>query len=258
MEKIKAIALNTYRESIRSKLLYAVMFFALAMLLLSTFFGTVTIGDQMKVIKDFGLFSISLFSVAYVVIAGSTLLNKELARKTIYNILGKAVRRSEFIAGKYLGMLFTAATLVLLMSTGLAIYLYFFEEKIDYLIFYNALFLSFELVIICAAVILFSSIVVTPVLSGLFSFAIFLAGRSSEYLSYFIQEGLQGSGKIILESLQYVLPNLDKLNVANDVVSGNISGLEIQNILWSALYSISYAAVLLIIANAIFSRREFN
>lgn len=252
MRKVFAIALNTYREAIRSKILYIVLFFALVVLLISTFFGTVTIGDQIKVIKDFGLFSITLFSAAYVVITGASLLHKELQRKTIYNILGKAVYRSQFLLGKYLGLLMTATMLVALMSAGLLGYLYLFEARLDYTILYAAFFLVLELAIICAAAIFFASIVVTPVLAGLFTFGIFIAGRSTQYLSYFSEE------IFVVKVLQYLLPNLDKLNVANDIVFGNVAAISSAQMLWSGIYSLSYAAALLLLSSFIFNYREFN
>lgn len=258
MSKISAIALNTFRESIRSKVLYAVLFFSLLLVLLSTFFGTVTIGDQVKVIKDFGLFTISIFSVAYVVIAGSSLLHKELARKTIYNILGKAVRRSEFIAGKYLGMLATAICLIFLMTPSLMAYLYLFEGRLDPAIAWSAVYLIFELTIICAAAIFFSTIVVTPVLSGLFTFGIFLAGRSVPYLDVLLAQGVSGAAGNVLRALRTLLPNLDKMNLANQVVNLGISAIELEKLVWAGIYAVSYAAVLLILSTFIFQRREFN
>lgn len=258
MKKILAIALNTFRESVRSKVLYAVLFFALLMLLLSTFFGTVTIGDQIRVIKDFGLFSISIFSVAYVVIAGASLLDKELMRKTIYNILGKAVTRSEFIIGKYLGLLMTSSTLVILMTPCLMLYLSFFENKVDYMIVYASIFMILELTIVCAAAIFFSSIVVTPILSGLFTFGIFLAGRSVQYLGILAEQGIEGLPKTALQTLGQILPNLDKLNVANEAIYLDINAINTQKFIWSSLYALSYAAILLILSNIIFKQKEFN
>ena len=86
LDKVMNIALNTVRETIRSKILYSLFFFLILLLAVSAFFGTVTIGDQEKVIKDFGLFALSLFSVLYAVISGSLLLAKELQRKTLYNL----------------------------------------------------------------------------------------------------------------------------------------------------------------------------
>ena len=259
MDKIKAIALATFRESVRSKVLYAVLFFAAFLLLVSTFFGTVTIGDQVKVIKDFGLFSISIFSVAFAVISGASLLSKELTKKTIYNILSKSVYRWQFLAGKYLGMLITAFSLVIMMGVALIVYMYFFERRVDFLILDALLYMVLELIVICAAAIFFSSIVVTPLLSGLFTFGLFLAGRSTEYLLYFVRNGdLAGAPASMLKGLNAILPNLDKLYVANEVVYANVEALTAARLFWCTLYAVGYAAMLLTAANIIFTRREFN
>ena len=79
--KIFAIALNTFREAIRNKILYSVIFFAAFLVLISALFGSVSIGDKIKVIKDFGLFSLSFCGAIITIISGTNLLNKELKQK---------------------------------------------------------------------------------------------------------------------------------------------------------------------------------
>lgn len=257
MRKVLAIALTTFRESIRSKVLYSTLFFAAVMVLVSALFGTVTIGDQVRVIKDFGLMSVSLFSVAFAVIAGTALLSKELSRKTIYNILAKPVERWHFVCGKYLGMLATTVTMVLVMGAALLIFAAVFEGRFDPLLLQGYFFGVCELIIVCAAAIFFSSIVVTPLLSGLFTFGVFLAGRSTEYLLFFIREkGLSGPLASLLRGLYAVLPHLDRMNLNDRLVYGEAASLTFAAT--SLLYSLGYAAVLLVLASAIFARREFN
>lgn len=254
---VRAIAISTYRELIRSKILYAVLFAMVALVLVSTFFGTVTIGDQVKVIKDFGLFAISLMALAFTVISGSAMLYKELERKTIYNILGKAVERSEFIAGKYFGMLATVGLLVFLSSVALSAYMFFFEGTVDVLIFEASFFIFLQLAILCAVAMFFSSIVVTPVLSGLFTLGVFLAGRSAEYLLYFIKEGsLKGLGAIFLKTLYWTLPPLDYLNISNRAVFGESISL---TQFWGALgITLGWSLLFLSLATLFFRRRQFN
>lgn len=257
MNNLYYIALNTFRESIRSKILYSVLFFAFILVGVSALLGSVTIGDQVKVIKDFGLFSISLFSVLYAAISGGTLLHKELSRRTVYNILAKAVERWQFVMGKYIGMLFTVSAITALMACGLTFFVYFFEHKFDVLIIVASLHVIFELVIICACAMFFSAIVVTPLFVGVFTFGVFLAGRSSEYLLYFINDENKGSLLAsIFTGMYHLIPHLDKINISNNVVYGIDSSFAVT--LASAGYAFSYAAVLLILACLIFSRREFN
>ena len=257
MSNILTIALNTFRESVRSKILYALLVFAVLVVLVSSLFGSVTIGDQRKVIKDFGLFSISLFAVLYAVISGAALLSKELSRKTIYNILSKAVTRSEFVLGKYLGMLSMVTFMTFTMAIALSFYLAWFGDGVDTGVIEAAVYISLELAIICAAAIFFSAIVVTPLLSGIFTFGIFVAGRSIEYLLYFVKEKQTGGLlEAILTGLYTVLPHLNKLNVADFLVqSGSMGSAYFE---WCLLYSLSYSGILLILAKIIFSKREFN
>ena len=105
--KIYAIALNTFREAVRNKILYSVLAFAVLLVAISALFGSVTIGETQRVIKDFGLFALSFFGAISTIICGVSLLNKELKQKTIHNIISKPVARWEFIVGKYLGLSLT-------------------------------------------------------------------------------------------------------------------------------------------------------
>ena len=255
--RIFAISLNTFRESLRSKVLYALLFFAVLLVLITALFGSVTIGDQVKVIKDFGLFSICLFAVAYAVIAGATLLSKELSRKTIYNILAKPVRRAEFLCGKYFGLMAVTWLMILLMALGLSAFCWLLEGRLDLTLLPAYSFIALQLLIVCALTIFFSSLVVTPMLSGAFSLGVFLGGRSSQHLLYFIDNGdLSGGAAKALKTIYYALPHFDLLDVSNSAVYGVSPSLE--NLLWSLAYSIGYAGVLLVLAAFIFKNREFN
>lgn len=257
MRQILAITQNTFRESVRSKVLYSMMIFAALVVLISGVFGSVTIGDQARVLKDFGLFALSVFSVSYVVLSGSLLLHKELARKTIYNILSKAVPRWQFLVGKFLGMYLTALVMLLLMALGLSVFLFLFEGVVDLKLFVAYLHLALELLVVCAAVIFFSAIVVTPMLIGLFSAGLFLAGRSASLMLYFVEDGEAPAVVTALAKLfSSLLPQFERFNVANEVVYD--VAIPTSQTLYAIAYSIGYAGILLVLAHILFQRREFN
>lgn len=241
----------------RSKVMYSVLFFAAFVIAIAALFGTVTIGDQIRVIKDFGLFSISVFTVGYAIIVGAALLHKELSRKTVYNILAKPVHRSEFILGKFLGMLFTSVVMVVVMGAGLMVFVWLFSGVPDWLLPQAFYFIFLELVVVCAASIFFSSIVVTPLLAGLFTLGVFLAGRSAEYLLHLADKmELTGAIKSLLHAVYWVLPHLHQLSIANSIVYGE--RLSLQHAIWYSTYAAGYAGVLLCLASILFRRREFN
>ena len=257
MDNVSVIALSTFRELVRSKVLYIVLFFAVALVAVCSLFGTVTIGSQVLIVKDFGLFSVSIFSIGFAVIAGSSLLHKELSRKTIYTVLSKPVKRWQFILGKYFGILLTSSLMLVLMGAGLAAFLSFFNDGVDSLLLVSFFYSILELAIVCASAIFFSTVVVTPILNGLFTFGFFLAGRSVEYLLYFVRDGsAEGVPLYFSKGLYCVLPHLNELNVANEIVYGRAPSL--HHLIFSSLYVVGYCGVLLIIAQIFFEKREFN
>lgn len=257
MKQIFVIAINTYRESVRSQVIYTVLFFAAAIVLASSIFASVSVGDKIKVIKDFGLASISIFSVAFTIISGSSLLYKELNKKTIYNILSKPINRWQFILGKHLGLVLTTTMLSTIMGLALMVYLYPFESRLDLRLLMAIVFSVFELTIVSAITILFSSIVVTISLAGLFTFVIFLAGRSAEYILMFAQDPeITPNLSVLLKILYCIIPQLQIVTVQDEIVYG--SAIVTTHIIWSLLYTLSYSSLMLVIASWCFAKKEFN
>ena len=257
MSKILTLALNTFKESSRSAILYIIIFLALALILLSTFFGAVSVGDMTKVIKDFGLFSMSAFSVVFAVLFGTTLIQKEISLKTSYSVLAKPLTRSQFLVGKFLGLYLSIALIVLVIGLILSCYVFIFEAKLDTSLFIAYLYILLEAAILSAAVIFFSAIVITPILSGIFTLILFIVGRSIDAISFFIDDGIAtGLAANILEIFQILLPNLSKVYISDSIVHGNVPGFDY--VLLSVSYCLGYTALLLMIASVIFKRRELN
>lgn len=114
--RIYAIALNTYREAVRDKVLFGVLVLAAAVLALTLALGELSLDQHMRVVTDLGLASISMFSVVIAIFLGSSLLYKEIERKTLYVILPKPIARFEFLLGKYLGIVVTCAVFIAIMG----------------------------------------------------------------------------------------------------------------------------------------------
>lgn len=111
-----AIALNTYREAVRDRILIGVILLAAAVLALTLALAELSLDQQMRVVTDLGLASISLFSVVVAIFLGSSLLYKEIERKTLYVILPKPIARYEFLLGKYFGIVMTCAVFIAIMG----------------------------------------------------------------------------------------------------------------------------------------------
>ncbi len=253
--KVFAIALNTSREAIRNKVLYSILLFAVLVTAISAAFGSVSIGDAIKFVKDFSLFSISLSGVVTTVVLGVNLLNKELGKRTIYNILSKPVPRWQFLVGKFLGLLATLVVMMVLMTTALLVLLYALEGKIDWQIVPVVAVMLLELAVLSAVAIFFSSIVVTPTLAGLFTAATFVAGRSTPALAYFIGPDQPTTLRYTARMLYAVLPHLNQFYIADRIAYETT--LPSTYYFYALLYAVAYVALLLTLSVAIFQRREF-
>jgi ABC-type transport system involved in multi-copper enzyme maturation permease subunit len=117
MRCILAVAVNTFREAVRDRVLYGVLGIATCLLLFTLVLAEVSLDQQRRIVLDVGLASISLFSVLASVFLGSSLLYKEIERKTLYVILPKPIRRYEFLLGKYFGIALTVFVFVAIQGT---------------------------------------------------------------------------------------------------------------------------------------------
>jgi ABC-type transport system involved in multi-copper enzyme maturation permease subunit len=253
--KVLAIAVNTSREAIRNKVLYSIMLFAALLTGIAAAFGSVSIGDTMKFVKDFSLFSVSLFGVVTTVVLGVSLLSKELEKRTIFNLLSKPVSRWEFLVGKYLGLLATLTIMMGLMAGALFLLVWALEGRIDWALAPVILAMLMELAVLLAVAIFFSSIVVTPALAGLFTIAAFIAGRSSPWLLFFVSDEYPSSLHYLMRLLYVLLPHLDRFYVADRVVAGQAP--DSIYYLYAGMYAFGYSSILLLLSVAIFRRREF-
>ena len=253
--KVFAIALNTGREAIRNKVLYSILLFACLVTGISAAFGWASIGDTIKFVKDFSLFSISLFGVVTTVVLGVSLLSKELGKRTIYNILSKPVARWQFLVGKFLGLLATLAITMALMTAALLTLLYLLERRIDWELVPVVAVMLLELGILAAVAIFFSSIVVTPTLAGLFTAATFIAGRSTPMLGYLMAPDQPTTLRYLARGLHTALPHLNQFYIADRIAYG--VSLPPFYYIDAILYAAAYSVLLLLISVAIFQRREF-
>jgi len=131
MRRILSIGLNTFRETLREKLLYNLLIFALLMIGSSMLLSRLTLGDANRLILDLGLASINLFGVVIAIFVGIGLVSKEIDKKTIYTIVSKPVPRYEFLLGKYVGLGITLLTNTAIMVVGLLSVLQIMQVPIE-------------------------------------------------------------------------------------------------------------------------------
>src|SRR5271157_1171166 len=140
--RVATIALHTFKESVREKVLYNLVAFALLLIGAAILFGSISVGVEQIILITLGLTSISVFGLLIAIFIGIDLVSKEIERRTIYNILSKPVTRVEFILGKYLGLLLTLLVNTAIMTLGFYATLYYQKGTLgrDDLVFLGAIY----------------------------------------------------------------------------------------------------------------------
>jgi ABC-type transport system involved in multi-copper enzyme maturation permease subunit len=253
--RIFSIAANTFRETIRNKILYAILAFALFVIGITFFLADLSVGELTRIIVDVGLASIHIFGVVTAVFIGITLISQEVERKTVYLILSKSVPRWEFIVGKAMGLSATLALTTLAMAAMLFLVHLGYERSTEPGIWIASAGIYMELVLLVCLASFFSTFT-TPVLSAIFTLSMFLIGHVSGDLLVFGGRAASSTVRWVSTFLYYALPNLENFNWKNEVVYGGVRSPGVLII--AAGYLVCYCAAVLAAACLLFSRKDFK
>jgi ABC-type transport system involved in multi-copper enzyme maturation permease subunit len=265
---VARIAANVFKESVRDKVLYSIVLFAVIVILASLLLGQLTAGQEVKIIKDLGLSAISLFGHFIAIFIGIGLVSKEVERRSIYALLAKPVSRSQFIAGKYAGLLLTLAANVAVMTIALYAVLGYMtvSESAEFRAGWEApgmdpallvaiLLIFCELAVVTAIALFFSSFS-TPLVSAGLTLALWAIGHFNADLRNV--EGVVESRPVawLARVLYHLMPDFAAFDVKSQVVHGLV--LPPAYVASTIAYAVAYIACLLVLATVIFSRRDFK
>ena len=255
--RIVHIARNTFREAVRDRVLYNLIFFALLMAASSILVGQITIGIERLVVINLGLTAVSLFGLAIAIFIGIGLVSKEIEKKTLYTLLSRPVRRWEFIVGKFAGLSLTLLVNTVLMALGVFGSLLYVSRGFsfpDAYILIAIYFIVLEFMMVTAITLFFSSFS-TPILSAVFALAIFIIGTFAEDLRAFAAMS-RPPARWLAIGLAHLVPNFAALNVITPVAHGEpVSG---TLFLFNTVYALLYAAAAVSAAVVIFEHRDLK
>lgn len=255
--RISLIAFNTFREAVRDRVLYNLIAFALLISAAAILVGEISIDIERLVVINLGLTAVSIFGVVIAIFIGIGLVSKEIDKRTLYTVLSRPVRRWEFVVGKFFGLTGTLVVNTFFMALGVLLSLLYVAHKFDKMdvwVLAALYFIVLEFFIVCALALFFSSFS-TPLMSAVFSFAIFVIGNLSEELRRFAHLA-QGAGGWLATAIAYLVPNFSALNVISQVAHGDpVSG---RLILYNTVYALLYSAMAISGAVLIFQRRNLK
>lgn len=258
MRRAAAVALNTFREAVRDRVLYNLVFFALLMIVSAIFVGEISIGVEEMVIKSLGLSAISVIGLLIAVFIGVGLVSKEMDKRTLYALLAKPVRRWEFLLGKFGGLVLTLAVNAMAMAVGLlaaVLYVKRHLESFDAILLVAIYFILLKLMLVVALAMLFSCYS-TPLLAILYTIALYIAGLFVENIRTFHSTTTGAGPSPLMVVLSYLLPNFENFNVMAAAAHGR--AIPASLILQNTAYAAVYCAIVLLVAVAVFSKRNLK
>jgi ABC-type transport system involved in multi-copper enzyme maturation permease subunit len=253
MSRLLGLAINTFREAVRDRVLYSILFFGVGVIFLSLALEELTIGDQAKVVRSVGQGAIDSFGSLIAMFLGVSLVWKELDKKTIYTILSKPIPRWMFVIGKYLGLLLTLlveVTILMVIYCALMVTVQTFPPTV---VFVSMGMLMLELMMLTAWATLFSCYS-APMTASAFTIAIFCIGHLADDFQMY---GNQSDSEVIrqvVSIIYWMLPNFEVFNIREMAVHEH--PIPWDRVGPAVLYGLSYTAAVLSAAVAIFQRRD--
>jgi Cu-processing system permease protein len=262
IERIYAIALNTFREASRRRVIWGIVMGVVGFNAFGIALGELSLHEQARVARDVGLAGISIFGCVTAMVLGVSLLYNEVQRRTIHTILAKPLRRWEFVVGKYMGMAATLTVLVVLFGLVMTGLLALQDVPLTRALIQGVV-LAYVEVLLVAAVAIFFSAVSSPFLSGMFTFLVFFLGRITPEIRIFIETTESPVIRAALRGALYLVPDLHLFSVSGSTVDGSYVSVHGDFVSWGYVgtgvgYGLLYITTLLVLAALIFSRRDLG
>ena len=258
MNSMIIVARNTFREAVRDRVLYNLVFFAFLMIASAAVVGQISMDIETVVMVSLGLSAISLIGLLIAVFTGVGLVSKEIDKRTLHAVLAKPLRRWEFLLGKFAGLVATLAVNTAAMAAGLFAALWLVKHSIargDAVVLVAVYFILLKLMLVVALAMLFSCFT-SPLLAILFTGGLYLAGLFVSELRSLQVTNLTPQMQKFFTFISYLLPNFGNYDVMGAAAHGR--GIAGMLVLHNTLYTILYCAIVLSAAALIFSRKDLK
>jgi Cu-processing system permease protein len=255
MSRLLAVAANTFRETVRERVLYNLVFFAVLMTLSGLLLGQLSVRQDEKIVKDIGLAAMDLFGTLIAIFIGVGLVSKEIERRSLYPLLAKPLSRGELFLGKFAGLVFTLFVNLALMTTGLYLTLLMTGRRADPGLLAGIYPIFLGLVLVVAFAMLFSTVSSTTALAAVFTVGTVIAGRFADVVRN-MREVAPAVPSWLAELLFALLPNFHNFDFKDRVAYGD--PVPAAALVWVTVYAAAYVGVVLGLGLAAFRARDFQ
>jgi Cu-processing system permease protein len=254
VNQLTAIAVNTFKETIRDRVLGVIVVFALVMIAGGLWLGSISLGEQGRMMKDFGLLAVTFFGLIVAVFVAAGLVHKEIEKRTVFVLFSKPVSRPAFIAGKFAGLCGTMAVVLAGMAVFLFVLVWAVAGDPAGGVFLAVGMVYVQLLAIMAVTIFFSTLG-SAIIASVLGICVFVAGQLSQNVLALTRLGRNPVTEALSWVVYVIVPNLSAVDVKAWVV-GQQALVWGHLALWTA-YLLAYVVVVLALAALVFRRKEF-
>ena len=251
MKKILAIGNYTVIENIRNKVFYVILLFCVSVIGVDILLGFLAGEQQVRLMLDFGLGAIEIFGFLVAVFVAVTLILEEIESKTIYLLLSRPLKRTEYILGRYLGMLLTVIIGLILMVMLHVAFLIPMGWRPEASYFVSIFGVVLKIILISTVALFFSLFSTSAVASIVFTVFFWLLGHFGTELKFLSSKINNIFLKLIVEFFFYAMPNFQYMNFRDMPGTGGVS------LTAAAAYTLVYSGICLTLCSLLFSKKEF-
>jgi ABC-type transport system involved in multi-copper enzyme maturation permease subunit len=253
LSRVGVVAESTFLECVRDRTLAVPLVLAGLLISAALFTRTLSLGQQSKLLQDFGLAGLCFFSNVLAILAVTTSVSRGVERGSLLPLLARPVRRGELLLGKFGGVMGVVLINVLVILAGLFLALFLVRSHGSSGMLWAAGLSVMEVMVVGALAVLFS-VISSPVLAMMFSGLAMLIGHTTADIRELASRIGGDLAHTAGDVLYYVLPNLEIFDVRAAAVHGY--PIEPGYVASAVIYGVLYAAVLLFVATWIFERRD--
>ena len=255
MNQVIVIARNTFREIMRNRILYGLIVVAVLLIALSLALGQLTFTEQSRITVDFGFAAIHLSSIILAVFVGSTLVSREIEKKTIMTLLVRPISRTQFVIGKSLGLLIVILISIALLAIVLAGILLLMNLKPNMAFFVGLYGICLEATVLLCVTLFFGTFA-SSMLAVSFALGVFLIGHWLESLKYFAERSHNNAFILVERIARTIFPNLEYFNWRALFVYGD--PVRYGDVVWVSVYCLAWSALLVSISAMILAKRDLG
>ena len=254
LSRTLAVAANTFRETVRERVLYNLVFFAILMTLAGLLLGQLSARQDEKILKDIGLAAIDVVGTLIAVFIGTGLVSKEIERRSLYPLLAKPLSRGEFFLGKFAGLAFTLVVNVSVMLLGLLLTLAATRREPDPALLTGVYPILLGLLLTVAFAMLFSTLT-SATLAAVLTVGVVVVGRFADVIRG-MREVAPQVPQALVQALFAIIPNFSNFDFKTRVAYGDAVPLGV--LAWVSLYAVLWMTVVLGLGLWCFRARDFQ